>query len=47
MDPDSGSCSISILDYIMDRNMANLTYVLVGNFIGSHPNIEVVRDWVT
>lgn len=46
VDWDFGACSISILDYIVDQNMAHMNMVLVGKFIGPHPNIEAVRSWV-
>lgn len=42
-----GSCSISIPDCIVEKNMANLAPVLVGKFIGPRPNIEAVRDSVS
>lgn len=47
VDLKSSSCSISIQDCIVERNMANLASVLAGKFIGPQPNIEVVRDWVS
>lgn len=47
MDLKSSSCSISILDCIIERNMANLASILVGKFSDSRANIEAVRDWVS
>lgn len=46
IDRDSGAFSISTLNIIVDENMAHMHLVLVGKFIGPHPNIEFVRSWV-
>lgn len=47
VDLESGACSISIIDYIVDHNMSYMNLVLVGKFVGRHPNIKAIRAWVS
>lgn len=41
-DPSSDIFTISIPDCIVDKNMVNMTFVLVGNFFGHCHNIDSV-----
>ena len=42
---EKGSCTISILDEIVDHSIASMASMLVGKFIGPKPNIDVVRSY--
>lgn len=46
LDPSSGKFAISIPDLVLDHNINSMSKFLVGKFMGSRPNIEVVRVYV-
>ncbi len=42
---EKGSCMFAILDKIVDHSIASMASMLIGNFIGLRPNIDVVRAY--
>lgn len=45
-DPSGGKFAISIPYQVLDHNINSMSNSLVGKFMGSHHNIEVVRAFV-
>ena len=41
-----GSCTIAILDELVDHHIAAMASTLVGKCIGPRPNIDVVREFI-
>lgn len=41
-----GGFTLSILDSLVDKNIARMDFSLIGKFLGPRPNIEEVCTWV-